>query len=89
MEWRYVVRCSSWEAFAADEGNWELQSEEVIGAYTQMEPCLELLPEDGREELVYAARELEAASRKQGFLEGYSMAAGRGTGNDGNGNGRT
>lgn len=81
--------CSSWEAFAADEEHWELRSEDVIGAYTNMEPYLELLPEDGREELVCAARELEAASRKQGFLEGYSMAAGRCTGNDGNGNGRT
>ena len=81
--------CNSWEAFAADEGHWELRSEEVIEAYTKMEPYLELLPEEGREELIYTARELEAASRKQGFLEGYSMAAGRCTGNDGNGNEKT
>lgn len=70
-------KCSSWEEFAADDRNWELRSEEVTEAYTHMTPYLEHLPGDVREALCLVIGELETASRKQGFIEGYSIAEGR------------
>lgn len=76
-------KCSSWEEFAADGRNWELRSGEVMEAYAHMAPYLELLPGDGREALCLVIGELEAASRKQGFMEGYSIAAGRCAGDGG------
>lgn len=82
-------KCSSWEEFAADDRNWELRSEEVTEAYTHMTPYLEHLSGDGREALCLAIGELEAASRKQGFIEGYSIAADRCAGNGGEDSGGT
>lgn len=80
-------KCSSWEEFAADGRNWELRSGEVMEAYAHMALYLELLPGDGREAICLAIGELEAASRKQGFMEGYHAASGKGVESGGKGNG--
>lgn len=80
-------KCSSWERFAAGDGNWELRSGEVVDAYSHIAPYLELLADDGREAFGLVLGELELAARKQGFIEGYGVAAGRPAGNGGEGSG--
>lgn len=70
------VRCSRWEEFAADSNNMLRRSEEVDAAYKVFLQQLEELPEEIRKALSLAARDVGAASRKQGFTEGMTAAAG-------------
>lgn len=72
--------CSRWEEFMAEDGNRLLQSEEVAGAYSSAAPYLESLPDEKNKELYLSMKEIGAASRKQGFMEGFRAAAGGGTG---------
>lgn len=68
--------CTRWEGFIAGNGNRFLQSEEVGEAYRKAAPYLELLPDEKNRELGLLLKEIGAASRQQGFTEGFRAAAG-------------
>ena len=65
---------SECEAFFADGKKIAQQSEEVKVAYDHLFPYLEILPGKQRKVLCLAIREVETASRKQGFTEGFVAA---------------
>lgn len=75
-------RFRGWEEFIAGNGNRLLQSEEVGEAYRKAAPYLEMLPDEKNRELGLLLKEIGAASRQQGFLEGFRAAG------EGNGHGR-
>ncbi len=70
-------RCSGWDKFSADAGRLALQSREVEAAYGRLSPYLEELPGKQKEALCLVIRDIGAASRKQGFTEGFTAAVGR------------
>lgn len=70
-------RCSGWDMFSADAGRPDLQSGEVEAAYGRLSPHLEKLPGEQQEALRLVVRDIGAASRRQGFAEGFTAAAGR------------
>lgn len=70
-------RCSGWDKFSADAGRLALQSREVEAAYGRLSPYLEKLPGKQQEALCLVIRDIGAASRKQGFTEGFTAAVGR------------
>lgn len=70
-------KCSGWDKFSADAGRLALQSREVEAAYGSLSPYLEKLPGKQREALFLVIRDIGAASRKQGFAEGFTAAVGR------------
>lgn len=69
-------KCSEWEEFTMDNSRMDLRSEEVDAAYGYFYPYLEELPADRQENLCLAVRDIGAAFRKQGFIEGLTAAAG-------------
>ena len=75
-------RCSGWDEFSADAGRLALQSREVEAAYGRLSPCLEKLPGKQKEALCLVIRDIGAASRKQGFTEGFTAAVNRIWGED-------
>lgn len=70
-------RYREWEMFLADDNNKGVQSEEVDAAYKKLSPHLKKLPEGIGKALCPVIRDMVAASRKQGFMEGFTAAAGR------------
>ena len=68
---------SGWETFIADGSNKSVQSEEMDAAYKKISPHLEKLPEGIGKALYPVIRDIAAASRKQGFMEGFTAVAGR------------
>lgn len=67
-------KCSGWDRFSADAGRLALQSREVEAAYGHLSPYLEKLPGKQQEALCLMIRDIGAASRKQGFTEGFTAA---------------
>lgn len=70
-------KCNGWDRFSADAGRLALQSREVEAAYGRLSPYLEKLPGKQQEALCLVIRDIGAASRKQGFTEGFTAAVGR------------
>lgn len=70
-------RCNGWDRFSADAGRLALQSREVDAAYGRLSPYLEKLSGKQQEALCLVIRDIGAASRKQGFTEGFTAAVGR------------
>ena len=70
-------KCSGWDRFSADAGRLALQSREVEAAYKRLSPYLEKLSGKQQEALCLVIRDIGAASRKQGFTEGFTAAVGR------------
>lgn len=67
-------RCSEWDKFSADAGRMALQSGEVEAAYRCLTPYLEKLQRKQQDALRLVIRDIGAASRKQGFTEGFTEA---------------
>ena len=70
-------KCSGWDRFSADAGRLAQQSGEVEAAYKRLSLYLEKLPGKHQETLGLVIRDIGAASRKQGFTEGFTAAVGR------------
>lgn len=70
-------KCSVWDRFSADAGRLALQSREVEAAYGRLSPYLEKPSGKQQEALCLVIRDIGAASRKQGFTEGFMAAVRR------------
>lgn len=68
---------SVWDKFSADAGRQALQSREVEAAYGSLSPYLKKMSGKQQEALSLMIRDIGAASRKQGFAEGFTAAVGR------------
>lgn len=69
-------KCSGWDRFSADAGRMAQQSRAVEAAYGRLSPYLEKLSGKQQEALCLVIRDIGAASRKQGFTEGFTAAVG-------------
>ena len=76
-------KCSGWDKFSEHARRPVMPDKEVKAAYGHLSPYLEKLPGKQQEALCLVLRDIGAASRKQGFAEGFTVAVGRICGEEG------